>query len=64
VQRCADWSRGYEKTHLAIAEATCCISAGLRDWSFNTVDLLNRLESDTRTGKQGRIADYMTRLDY
>ena len=27
-------------------------------------NLVNRLESETRVGKQGRIADYMTRLDF
>ena len=31
---------------------------------FNTVDLVNRLEAETRAGRQGRIADYLTRLDF
>ena len=31
---------------------------------FNVVDLVNRLETETRNGKQGRLADYMTRLDF
>jgi DNA replication protein DnaC len=26
--------------------------------------LVNRLETDTRSGKQGRMADYLTRLDF
>jgi DNA replication protein DnaC len=30
---------------------------------FNTVDLVNRLEAETRAGRQGRIADYLTRMD-
>jgi DNA replication protein DnaC len=28
------------------------------------VDLLNRLETETRSGKQGRMAGYMTRFDF
>jgi DNA replication protein DnaC len=55
---------GTGKTHLAIAIARSCIRAGLRGRFFNVVDLVNRLESETRVGKQGRIADYMTRLDF
>lgn len=31
--------------------------------SSNIVDLVNRLETEHRGGKQGRIADYLTRLD-
>ena len=30
----------------------------------NVVDLVNRLETETRTGKQGRLADYLNRLDF
>ena len=55
---------GTGKTHLAIAIARSCIRAGLRGRFFNVVDLVNRLESEMRVGKQGRIADYMTRLDF
>jgi DNA replication protein DnaC len=55
---------GTGKTHLAIAIARSCIRVGLRGRFFNVVDLVNRLESETRVGKQGRIADYMTRLDF
>ncbi|MCK9552132.1 ATP-binding protein, partial [Aquamicrobium sp.] len=31
---------------------------------FNVVDLVNRLETETRAGRQGRIADHLTRLDF
>ena len=41
-----------------------CIRSGLRGRFFNVVDLVNRLESETRSGKQGRIADYLSRLDF
>ena len=31
---------------------------------FNVVDLVNKLEADGRAGRQGRIADYLTRMDF
>jgi DNA replication protein DnaC len=55
---------GTGKTHLAIAIARCCIRTGLRGRFYNTVDLVNRLEAETRAGRQGRIADYLTRMDF
>jgi len=55
---------GTGKTHLAIAMARCCIRTGLRGRFYNTVDLVNRLEAETRAGRQGRIADYLTRMDF
>ena len=55
---------GTGKSHLAIAIARALIRNGLRGRFFNTVDLVNRLETEHRTGKQGRLADYMTRLDF
>jgi DNA replication protein DnaC len=55
---------GTGKTHLAIAIARSCIRAKLRGRFFNTVDLVNRLEAETRAGRQGRLADYLTRLDF
>jgi DNA replication protein DnaC len=55
---------GTSKTHLAIAIARSCIRAGLRGRFSNTVDLVNRLEAETRAGRQGRIADYLTRMDF
>ena len=55
---------GTGKTHLAMAIARSCIRAGSRGRFFNTVDLVNRLEAEGRTGRQGRLADYLTRLDF
>jgi DNA replication protein DnaC len=55
---------GTGKTHLAIAIARNCIRAGKRGRFFNTLDLVNRLEAETRAGRQGRLADYLTRLDF
>ena len=55
---------GTGKTHLAIAIARALIRNGTRGRFFNVVDLVNRLEAETRAGKQGRMADYLTRLDF
>jgi len=55
---------GTGKTHLVIAIARSCIRAGRRGRFFTTVDLVNRLEAETRAGRQGRIADYLTRMDF
>jgi len=54
---------GTGKTHLAIAIARACIRAGARGRFFNTVDLVNRLESEARNGRQSRTADLLTRMD-
>jgi len=55
---------GTGKSHLAIAIARGCIRSGARGRFFNVVDLVNRLESEARGGRQGRLADYLTRLDF
>ncbi|TGQ28824.1 IS21-like element helper ATPase IstB [Mesorhizobium sp. M00.F.Ca.ET.216.01.1.1] len=55
---------GTGKSHLAIALARALIRNGSRGRFFNVVDLVNRLETEHRSGKQGRIADYLTRLDF
>ena len=55
---------GTGKTHLAIAVARSCIRTGARGRFFTTVDLVNRLEAEARAGRQGRIADYLTRIDF
>jgi DNA replication protein DnaC len=54
---------GSGKTHLSIAIARSCIRAGARGRFYNVVDLVNRLEAETRAGRQGRLADYLTRVD-
>ena len=55
---------GTGKTHLAIAIARALIRGGTRGRFYNVVDLVNRLETETRADKQGRMADYLTRLDF
>ena len=54
---------GTGKTHLAIAIGRACVRTGARVRYYNTIDLVNRLEAETRAGKPGRIADHLSRLD-
>ena len=55
---------GTGKTHLAIAIARACIRNGARGRFYNVVDLVNRLEAETRAGRQGRMADTLSRMDF
>jgi DNA replication protein DnaC len=55
---------GTGKTHLAIAIARSCIRSGARCRFYNVVDLVNRLETEIRNGRQGRLADRLTRMDF
>ena len=55
---------GTGKTHLAIAIARSCIRSGARGRFFNVVDLVNKLEAEGRAGRPGRLADYLTRMDF
>ncbi|WP_138933271.1 IS21-like element helper ATPase IstB [Roseovarius arcticus] len=55
---------GTGKSHLAIAIARALIRNGTRGRYFNVIDTVNRLDAETRAKKQGRTADYLTRLDF
>jgi DNA replication protein DnaC len=55
---------GTGKSHLAIAIARACIRNGARGRFFNVVDLVNKLEAEGRAGRQGRMADYLSRMDF
>ena len=55
---------GTGKSHLAIAIARACIRGGARGRFFNVVDLVNRLEAESRSGRPGRLADYLCRKDF
>ena len=55
---------GTGKTHLAIAVARACVRDGARGRFFNVVDLVNRLEAEGRAGRQGRMADHLSRMDF
>jgi hypothetical protein len=57
-------STGTGKTHLAIAIARSCIRSGARGRFYNVVDLVNRLETEARNARQGRLADHLTRIDF
>ena len=55
---------GTGKSHLAIAIARACIRNGARGRFYIAVDLVNRLETEARGGRQGRLAEYLTRMDF
>jgi DNA replication protein DnaC len=55
---------GTGKSHLAMAIARSCIRGGARGRFYIVIDLVNRLESEARAGRQGRLADYLTRMDF
>jgi hypothetical protein len=60
----APGSTGTGKSHLAIAIARACIRGGARGRFFNVVDLVNKLEAEARSGRQGHLADYLCRKDF
>jgi DNA replication protein DnaC len=51
------------KTHLATAITANVVRAGARGRYFNTVDLVNRLEEETRLGMAGTLAAQLSRPD-
>jgi DNA replication protein DnaC len=55
---------GTGKTHLAIAIARNCIRSRARGRFYNVVDLVNQLETETRSGHQGRLAARLARTDF
>ncbi|MBV8916778.1 IS21-like element helper ATPase IstB, partial [Bradyrhizobium sp.] len=55
---------GTGKSHLAIAIARACIRGGARGRFYTVVDLVNRLESEARAGRPGRLTEYLTRMDF
>jgi DNA replication protein DnaC len=54
---------GTGKTHLAIAMARALIHGGKRGRFFNVVELVNKLEAEGRAARQGRMAEYLCRMD-
>jgi len=55
---------GTGKSHLAIAIARACIRGAARGRFYTVVDLVNRLENEARASRQGRLAEYLTRMDF
>ena len=54
---------GTGRTHLAVGIAGACIRGGARGRFLNVVDVVNKLEADARSGRQGRLADHLSRMD-
>lgn len=54
---------GTGKSHLAIAIARACIRNGAKGRFFNVVDLVNKLERETKSDRAVRLADALTRID-
>ena len=54
---------GTGKSHLAVGIARACIRDGAKARFFNVVDLVNRLEAEARSGRPGRLADGLARVD-
>lgn len=54
---------GTGKTHLAIAIARHLIQQGRRGRYFNVVDLVNQLEQEKLSGRGGKLAESLARLD-
>ena len=54
---------GTGKTHICIAVTANCVRHGARARFFNVIDLVNRLEAETRAGQAGRLAEQLTRVD-
>jgi DNA replication protein DnaC len=55
---------GTGKTHLAIAMAGALMRDGKRGRFFNVVELVNKLEAEGRAGRQGRMPEYLCRMDF
>ncbi len=54
---------GSGKTHLAISIARSCIRVGAKARFFNVVDLVNKLEAESKLDRHGRLADILARVD-
>jgi DNA replication protein DnaC len=54
---------GTGKSHIAIGITRSCIRLGRKARFFNAVDLVNQLEAETKTGRAGRLAEKLTRVD-
>jgi hypothetical protein len=58
----------FAKGFFSAIECSYCARAGIRGGArgrfYIVVDLVNRLESESRASRQERLADYLTRLDF
>ena len=63
TRHCDAVSQGVGKSHIAIGIARNIIRKGRKARFFNAVDLVNKLETEVKLGRQGRIADGIARVD-
>ncbi len=54
---------GTGKTHVAVAIVSNCVRRGRKARFYNTVDLVNRLDAEARSGKAGHLAASLTQVD-
>lgn len=54
---------GTGKSHLAVAILANCIRTGARGRFFTVIDLVNRLEAESRAGRAGVLVNQLTRVD-
>ena len=54
---------GTGKSHIAICITRALIRTGRKARFFNTVDLVNSLEAESKLGRGGRTADRLSRVD-
>lgn len=54
---------GTGKSHIAIGITRACIRAGRKARYFNVLDLVNKLESEVKLDRQGRINVRLMRID-
>lgn len=54
---------GTGKSHLAVAILANCIRSGARGRFFTVIDLVNRLEAESRAGRAGTLVSQLTRVD-
>lgn len=54
---------GTGKSHLAVAILANCIRSGARGRFFTVIDLVNRLEAESRAGRAGTLVNQLTRVD-
>ena len=64
AQRRAGRRDRYREVASRHRNARACIRGGARGRFFNVVDLVNRLEAEGRSGRPGRLADYLCRKDF
>jgi DNA replication protein DnaC len=55
---------GTGKSHLTIAIARACIRGDARGRFYTVVDLISRLACEAHAGRQGRLAEYLARMDF